>query len=162
MNETMGQILLLGVLAVIVAIFFSIGLLMRKRSRWLQIVVTTGIAVVVFLSITLVGSGIGITVYASYQFEACVKSAAICAAERDFDGRTFPLIVWMTVPKPLRPACETISPEFCLLERSYDTAPYNYIAGAFGAVIVIFFIGQGMRQNSRQEIALVDSTSQEK
>ncbi len=43
-----------------------------------------------------------------------------------------------------------------MLEVSFDMSPYNYLAGAFAAVIVIFLIGQGMRQKD-EEAPLVEA-----
>ncbi|MEP6988294.1 MAG: hypothetical protein ABI970_22000 [Chloroflexota bacterium] len=162
----MQQILLLVALAIIAFVFVGIGLLLRKRSRWLQIGITSSISAAIFLSIAFVGSGIGIGVYRSYQFEdvplLCRNQTAKCNARREqeqiFDADIPRLTLWMTVPEPFRPPCKTISPEFCLLEQSYDFASYSYLAGAFGAVIVVFAIGQGMRQKFDQEAPLVIPT----
>lgn len=161
----MEVILLLIVFVIIVSFFFGIGLILRKRSRRLKVAVTTCIAVVVFLCLAFVGSGIGIGVYDFYQFEVgtCQEQSTSCVNQNEqkeaFRALVPRLTLWMTIPKPFRPACNTISPEFCLLEGSYDMAPYNYLAGAFGAVIVIFLIGQGMRQKDKEEAKLDISTS---
>lgn len=159
----MEQILLLVVLVIIVAVFFGIGLVLRKRSRWLKITVTTSIAVVVFLSITFVGSGIGIGIYDFYIYgdKSCQDSSPSCAnymeKKETFRANVPRLTLWMTIPKFFRPPCERISLEFCSMEKSFDMAPYNYLAGAFGAVIVIFLIGQGMRQKDAEEPQLETS-----
>ncbi len=156
----MQLILLLVILVIIVAVFFGIGLALRKRSRWLRIMVTTSIAVIIFLSIAYAGSGIGIGVYDFYQFEdrICQDQSPACVNQNEqketFRAMVPRLTLWMTIPKFLRPPCEPISLEFCSMEKSFDMAPYNYLAAAFGAVIVIFFIGQGMRQKDKEEVKL--------
>jgi hypothetical protein len=142
----MTDIGLIAILILVVLVLYGIGRGLRNRSRPLKIGVMSIVMGVAFLSLVFIGNAIGIGVYSFYQFESCAKSVASCAAEQDFDARAFRLTAWMTVPKPLRPACETISPEFCVLETSYDFAPYGYFAGLVGLLIAVFIVLLGLRQ----------------
>jgi len=148
------------ILAVIAFVFLGIGLFLRNRSRSLIIVALTSIMLIVFVSLSLMVSRIGISVYEFYHFESCPNSSAECEAashQQDFDARAPRLTFWMTIPKSLRPACETISPEFCTLEMTWDFSPIGYIVGLFGALIAIFIVLFGLRQKRENRIIVSDS-----
>ena len=140
---------IVAILVIVVLVLYGIGRVLRNKPHWLQIAGLTAVVLVVFLSVALAISGGGIGVYEYYQFENCQGSNPKCseAGEKaDFDARVPRLTVLMTVPKPLRPACETISPEFCVLEKTWDFSEIGYIVGAFGTLIAIFIVLLGLRR----------------
>ena len=145
-------------LVIVVLVLYGIGRLLRNRSHLLQIAVVTSVALTVFAFIVLAGSGIGIGVYDFYQMQSCQDSTPKCVTVREqeqvFRSSVPRLIVWMTIPKIFRPACETISPEFCMLEKSYDFAPYSYFAGLLGTLIAVFILLVGLRQKRVKQVPL--------
>jgi len=155
------DIIIFIVVAIITCfVLFGIGQLLRGRSRWVQILVMAAVAVVVFLSVALFGSSIGVDLYESDHAQACEDSTPKCVAEREqmstFRSRAASLILWRIVPKTLRPACETISPEFCVLEKNYDIEYMADILGLISAPIAVFMIYLGLRQKRKIELHLTE------
>ncbi|MEP6988295.1 MAG: hypothetical protein ABI970_22005 [Chloroflexota bacterium] len=152
---------ILAILVVVVLVLFGLGRFLRNRSPLLKITGLIGLMLLVFLSIALIGSATGIGIYQYDQFPSCDDTTSQCATvheqEQSFEARIPRLAVWMTVPKPLRPACETISPEFCDIQKTYDFAVVGYIVGAFGTLIALFIFLLGLRQKRVTAVQLDSS-----
>ncbi|MCA0457187.1 MAG: hypothetical protein LCI00_24660 [Chloroflexi bacterium] len=154
----MSEIGFLIIITLLLLAFFAIGLVLRNRPRMVQKVVTSIIFVVVCLSITLIGSAIGLGVYHfyHYQVESCQSQTPPCLPQSEqeqlFLADIPRLTIWLTVPKFLRPSCETISSEFCYLGQSFDMSPFNYIAGTICGLICVGIVLLGMRRKPRQVV----------
>ena len=117
----------------------------------------------VFLSVALFGSSIGVDLYEYDHGHPCEDSTPKCAAANEemlaFRSRVPNLILWRIVPKALRPACETISPEFCVLEKNYDIDYMADILGIISAPIAAFLVLFGLRRKPVKEVWLDNSLS---
>jgi hypothetical protein len=120
----MGSLALLVIAVIIVLAVFGLGRVLRNRSPLLKIAGTVSVIVVTFLLLALLGNLFGLSVYHYDEVELCRYPVPDCAAllEQDpaYYARVPSLALWMTVPRPLRPACETVSPEFCTIQTTYD------------------------------------------
>jgi hypothetical protein len=159
-KTTMTDIGLLAVTVIIVLVLYGIGRVLRNKSRRLKVVVLAPLALVVFLSLALICNAIGIGIYAFYEIHPCQDTTPTCVSarqqEQTFYSEVPKLTLLMTVPKALRPACETISPEFCNMQKGNgeDFASVNYILGAFGTLIALFIVLLGLRQKRVKEVRL--------
>ncbi len=146
------------ILVISILTLYGIGRAIRNRTRMLQITLMIAALLVVFLSLAYIGNSLAVDLYAFDQGKPCQDSTSTCVTEREqaqaFNSHVPSLTLWLTVPKPLRPACATISPEFCTLEKNYDSAPVSYLFGGFGALIALFVLLLGLRQK-REKIAVI-------
>ncbi len=153
----MNTVVMLAIAVVVILALYAVGRGLRTRSRQLKIGVIATVMLILFLGVSLAVNRFGISVYEYYQFETCPNSVAKCVptSQQDFDATIPRLTLLMTVPTPLRPACETVSQEFCTLETTWDFGTISYIVGAFGVLIAVFIVLLGLRQKRNIEAPLM-------
>jgi hypothetical protein len=147
---------LLAIMVIAILVLYGIGRVLCGRIRILQIAVMTIVGSMVLLSL----AWFGVTSLWSFDFAYptdpnCLVSSPKCVyslrLDPTFASRLPNLTLWLLVPKPLRPSCESISTELCMLAGARDFAPLGYIFGAIGMLLALLIVFIGLYRGHKKK-----------
>lgn len=122
-------------------VFGCIGWIIRRQSVRVRGIVLVIAPLVLLISTVAMASLASLGLYKFYACTLNCEGGTTNVLRADFDARVWEYVVALTVPPPLRPACDNL-PDLCFIQRVYDLFPLGVLVGtclAIGGFLLVFF-----------------------